>query len=597
MKIVLCGINAKYIHSNLAIYNLKSYAEKHCNTSDSFELREYTINHYVENILRDLFEAKPDLLVFSCYIWNIRFVRELSIEIKKVLPKLKIWLGGPEVSYHGPIVLKENPDIDLVMCGEGEKLFADAISQCRGDVSAFKGNLIPGLVYREGDQIVDGGFAALMDMDEVPFVYDDFDLFSHKIIYYESSRGCPFSCSYCLSSIDKKIRFRSIDLVYQELDRFLQAKVPQVKFVDRTFNCDKKRAVDIWNYIHNHDNGITNFHFEISSDLLDEEAFAVFEKMRPGLIQLEIGVQSTYWPTVTAIRRKMNLEKLFAHVDRVHSLGNIHQHLDLIAGLPEENLEHFKESFNDVYAHQPDQLQLGFLKVLHGTFMESKIEEYELQYRSNPPYEVLSTKWLSFEDVNTLKGVEELVEMYYNSGQYANILKYIIPYYASAYEFYQKFSDYYQGKEYQKQNHNRLKKYDILREFLFKDAQREQFGEQADIIQRIGEEFLILDLYLRENVKSRPNWSKTYSVKNETLKEWYRNYGHILFPAQKESYDSRKAANKSHIEAFSFDVEAWMKEGKLLEKACYVLFDYDQRNPLNGNCRIFQFRNIEEFIE
>lgn len=583
MKIIICGINAKYIHSNLAIYNLRCYADQHAGTNDEIILKEYTINHYVENILRDLYEEKPDLVVFSCYIWNISYVRELAQELKKVLPGLIIWAGGPEVAYHAADFLKENPYVDLIMCGEGEKLFSDMISFCDGDFSKYCEQTMPGTVYRKGEQILDYGFAPIMNMDEVPFVYNDFELFSHKIIYYESSRGCPFSCSYCLSSVDKTIRFRSLELVYTELDRFLAARVPQVKFVDRTFNCDRKRALNIWQYIQEHDNGVTNFHFEVSADLLDEAAFSLFEQMRPGLIQLEIGVQSTFLPTVTAIRRRMDLGKVFANVDRVHKMRNIHQHLDLIAGLPEENLEQFKTSFNEVYVHEPDQLQLGFLKVLHGTFMESMIEEYGIRYRSQPPYEVLSTKWLSYDDVNILKGVEELVEMYYNSGQYANILKYAIPYYSSPYDFYHAFAAYYKEKEYHKLNHTRMRKYEILKEFLSqtlgKSAMEE--GYQGNI----ADEMLILDLYLRENVKSRPTWRKEYSVNLKTLKEWYRLKGDILFPAQQENYDSRKSANKSHVEQFSFDVVCWMREGTLLNRDCYVLFDYQERNPLDGNCR------------
>lgn len=370
-------------------------------------------------------------------------------------------------------------------------------------------------------KIINTGFATLMDMDTIPFVYEDFHLFEHKILYYETSRGCPFCCSYCLSSVDKTVRFRSLPIVKKELDAFLEAKVPQVKFVDRTFNCNRQRAIDIWSYLVEHDNGITNFHFEISSDLLGEEELELFAKMRPGLIQLEIGVQSTNGETVDAIHRHMDLDKLFHYVDRVHELGNIHQHLDLIAGLPYENYERFGCSFDDLYAHEPDQLQLGFLKVLKGTMMEEEVKKYSILYRNQPPYEVLGTKWLSYDEIILLKGVEELVELYYNSGQYTLTLKYAVPFFESPFRFYEMFSAWYRGKGYHKLNHNRLEKYNILREFL-----REHIDENEwDTL----DEIMLYDMYLRENVKGRPAWAKDTAQYKKEWKALYREQGEKLF--------------------------------------------------------------------
>lgn len=537
MRFLLCGINAKYIHSNLAIFSLKAYADRKKIPGAEIILKEYTINNYVEDILQDLYEAKADIIIFSCYIWNISFVRELAAELKKVSPEVKIWAGGPEVSYAANKFLMENPAFDLIMQGEGEEVFSELIcltveEKCRikdvykqseskkvlsgivekryfierkqavkeekdiedkhfaGEDNVYPTNYIDmsklqklqGIAVRDflGEaalgnaesnignktKIINTGFATLMDMDTIPFVYEDFHLFEHKILYYETSRGCPFCCSYCLSSVDKTVRFRSLPIVKKELDAFLEAKVPQVKFVDRTFNCNRQRAIDIWSYLVEHDNGITNFHFEISSDLLGEEELELFAKMRPGLIQLEIGVQSTNGETVDAIHRHMDLDKLFHYVDRVHELGNIHQHLDLIAGLPYENYERFGCSFDDLYAHEPDQLQLGFLKVLKGTMMEEEVKKYSILYRNQPPYEVLGTKWLSYDEIILLKGVEELVELYYNSGQYTLTLKYAVPFFESPFRFYEMFSAWYRGKGYYKLNHNRLEKYNILREFL-----------------------------------------------------------------------------------------------------------------------------------
>ena len=580
MRFLLCGINAKYIHSNLAIFSLKAYADRKKIPGAEIILKEYTINNYVEDILQDLYEAKADIIIFSCYIWNISFVRELAAELKKVSPEVKIWAGGPEVSYAANKFLMENPAFDLIMQGEGEEVFSELIcltveEKCRikdvykqseskkvlsgivekryfierkqavkeekdiedkhfaGEDNVYPTNYIDmsklqklqGIAVRDflGEaalgnaesnignktKIINTGFATLMDMDTIPFVYEDFHLFEHKILYYETSRGCPFCCSYCLSSVDKTVRFRSLPIVKKELDAFLEAKVPQVKFVDRTFNCNRQRAIDIWSYLVEHDNGITNFHFEISSDLLGEEELELFAKMRPGLIQLEIGVQSTNGETVDAIHRHMDLEKLFHYVDRVHALGNIHQHLDLIAGLPYENYERFGVSFDDLYAHKPDQLQLGFLKVLKGTMMEEEVKKYSILYRNQPPYEVLGTKWLSYDEIILLKGVEELVELYYNSGQYTLTLKYAVPFFESPFRFYEMFSAWYRGKGYHKLNHNRLEKYNILREFL-----REHIDENEwDTL----DEIMLYDMYLRENVKGRPAWAKDTA---QYKKEW-----------------------------------------------------------------------------
>lgn len=654
MRFLLCGINAKYIHSNLAIFSLKAYADRKKIPGAEIILKEYTINNYVEDILQDLYEEKADVVIFSCYIWNISFVRELAAELKKVSPDVKIWAGGPEVSYAANKFLMENPAFDLIMQGEGEEVFSELIrltveEKCRiKDVykQSESKKVLSGIVEKrysiEGKQavkeekdiedkhfagednvyptnyidmsklqklqgiavwdfsgeaalgnaesnignktkIINTGFATLMDMDTIPFVYEDFHLFEHKILYYETSRGCPFCCSYCLSSVDKTVRFRSLPIVKKELDAFLEAKVPQVKFVDRTFNCNRQRAIDIWSYLVEHDNGITNFHFEISSDLLGEEELELFAKMRPGLIQLEIGVQSTNGETVDAIHRHMDLDKLFHYVDRVHALGNIHQHLDLIAGLPYENYERFGVSFDDLYAHEPDQLQLGFLKVLKGTVMEEEVKKYNILYRNQPPYEVLGTKWLSYDEIILLKGVEELVELYYNSGQYTLTLKYAVPFFESPFRFYEMFSAWYRGKGYHKLNHNRLEKYNILREFL-----REHIHENEwDTL----DEIMLYDMYLRENVKGRPAWAKDTAQYKKEWKALYREQGEKLFPEDVQAgiYDSKRAANQSHIEVFEINIKKFEQSGQVEKKQVFCLFDYSRRNPLNRAARTVEW--------
>ena len=654
MRFLLCGINAKYIHSNLAIFSLKAYADRKKIPGAEIILKEYTINNYVEDILQDLYEEKADVVIFSCYIWNISFVRELAAELKKVSPDVKIWAGGPEVSYAANKFLIENPAFDLIMQGEGEEVFSELIrltveEKCRikdvykqleskkvlsgivekrysierkqavkeekdiedkhfaGEDNVYPTNYIDmsklqklqGIAVRDfsGEaalgnaesnignktKIINTGFATLMNMDTIPFVYEDFHLFEHKILYYETSRGCPFCCSYCLSSVDKTVRFRSLPIVKKELDAFLEAKVPQVKFVDRTFNCNRQRAIDIWSYLVEHDNGITNFHFEISSDLLGEEELELFAKMRPGLIQLEIGVQSTNGETVDAIHRHMDLDKLFHYVDRVHELGNIHQHLDLIAGLPYENYERFGCSFDDLYGHEPDQLQLGFLKVLKGTMMEEEVKKYSILYRNQPPYEVLGTKWLSYDEIILLKGVEELVELYYNSGQYTLTLKYAVPFFESPFRFYEMFSAWYRGKGYHKLNHNRLEKYNILREFL-----REHIDENEwDTL----DEIMLYDMYLRENVKGRPAWAKDTAQYKKEWKALYREQGEKLFPEDVQAgiYDSKRAANQSHIEVFEINIKKFEQSGQVEKKQVFCLFDYSRRNPLNRAARTVEW--------
>ena len=651
MKLLLAAVNAKYIHSNLAVYSMKAYCRAF---ADHIELAEYTINQQEDEILKDLYRKKPEILCFSCYIWNISFVRELAAELKKVSPDVKIWAGGPEVSYAANKFLMENPTFDLIMQGEGEEVFSELIrltveEKCRikdvykqseskkvlsgivekrysierkqavkeekdiedkhfaGEDNVYPTNYIDmsklqklqgiavwdfsgeaALGNAESNignktKIINTGFATLMNMDTIPFVYEDFHLFEHKILYYETSRGCPFCCSYCLSSVDKTVRFRSLPIVKKELDAFLEAKVPQVKFVDRTFNCNRQRAIDIWSYLVEHDNGITNFHFEISSDLLGEEELELFAKMRPGLIQLEIGVQSTNGETVDAIHRHMDLDKLFHYVDSVHELGNIHQHLDLIAGLPYENYERFGCSFDDLYAHEPDQLQLGFLKVLKGTMMEEEVKKYSILYRNQPPYEVLGTKWLSYDEIILLKGVEELVELYYNSGQYTLTLKYAVPFFESPFRFYEMFSAWYRGKGYHKLNHNRLEKYNILREFL-----REHIDENEwDTL----DEIMLYDMYLRENVKGRPAWAKDTAQYKKEWKALYREQGEKLFPEDVQAgiYDSKRAANQSHIEVFEINIKKFEQSGQVEKKQVFCLFDYSRRNPLNRAARTVEW--------
>ena len=544
MKILLVACNAKYIHSNLAVYDLQAYASDY---ADHIVLKEYTINQQKDDIMRDIYLEHPDVVCVSCYIWNLSFVKELMADLIKILPGADFWAGGPEVSYDAEKFLTENSEFKGVMVGEGEETFKELAGHY---VEKNPQNLknMTGICYRDGDQIIHNGWRQIMDLSSIPFIYKDLSEFKNRIIYYESSRGCPFSCSYCLSSIDKKLRFRDTETVKKELQFFIDNKVPQVKFVDRTFNCKHDHAMAIWKYINEHDNGVTNFHFEISADLLREEELQEMSTMRPGLIQLEIGVQSTNPDTIKAIHRTMDFEKLKGIVDRIHSFGNIHQHLDLIAGLPYEDYDSFRHSFNDVYALKPQQLQLGFLKVLKGSHMMEMCREYGIVYKTQEPYEVLSTKWLDYDHVLKLKTVENMVEVYYNSGQFQNTLEYLENFFQDAFSIYERLGSFYMEKGYGDVSHTRMRRYEILLEFL---------EDMPEISVDQVKDQMVYDLYLRENLKSRPGFARDQK------------------PFERQIWDFRKrekVAKNAHVEVFA--------DGTVL------LFNYADRDPLTNNAHV-----------
>lgn len=544
MKILLVACNAKYIHSNLAVYDQQAYASDY---ADHIVLKEYTINQQKDDIMRDIYLEHPDVVCVSCYIWNLSFVKELMADLIKILPGADFWAGGPEVSYDAEKFLTENSEFKGVMVGEGEETFKELagyyVEKNPQDLKDMTG-----ICYRDGDQIIHNGWRQIMDLSSIPFIYKDLSEFKNRIIYYESSRGCPFSCSYCLSSIDKKLRFRDTETVKKELQFFIDNKVPQVKFVDRTFNCKHDHAMAIWKYINEHDNGVTNFHFEISADLLREEELQEMSTMRPGLIQLEIGVQSTNPDTIKAIHRTMDFEKLKGIVDRIHSFGNIHQHLDLIAGLPYEDYDSFRHSFNDVYALKPQQLQLGFLKVLKGSHMMEMCREYGIVYKTQEPYEVLSTKWLDYDHVLKLKTVENMVEVYYNSGQFQNTLEYLENFFQDAFSIYERLGSFYMEKGYGDVSHTRMRRYEILLEFL-EDVPEISMDQVKDQ--------MVYDLYLRENLKSRPGFARDQK------------------PFERQVWDFRKrekVAKNAHVEVFA--------DGTVL------LFNYADRDPLTNNAHV-----------
>ncbi len=574
MKLLLVAVNAKYIHSNLAVYCLKSYAASQGST---VELAEYTINQQPGDVLRDLYTKQADVVAFSCYIWNMEFIRVLLRDYKKVCPDSELWLGGPEVSYRSRTLLAELPEVRGIMTGEGEATFAKLAALYENqEKKDIPWQLVPGITVRQNDgEILTTEPAAPLDFSRLPFPYEgvSLEVFEHRIIYYESSRGCPFSCAYCLSSVDKRVRFRDMDLVKKELSFFLERRVPQIKFIDRTFNVNGPRTMELFQFFKDNDNGVTNFHCEMAAELLTEEQIELLNSMRPGLVQLEIGVQSTNRETLAAVNRKTEPELLKKTVAAVRKNNNVHIHLDLIAGLPKEDLESFKNSFNEVYGMRPHQLQLGFLKVLSGAPMEQMTDENGIVYQSTPPYEVLSTGWLSFDDIILLKKVEELVEIYYNSGQFVYSMLYLQHSFETPFAMYEALAGYYEKQGLFGMKISRNKRYEILREFaaaVWMQSRNAGNGSSEDM-PAVFEEILFYDYCLREKPKSRPSFAVHSRMDKQTLKEACRSFG-----------INREEEGMHDLEQFSFDPVMTAEQGKAAGMAGCILFSYEQRDAMYG---------------
>ena len=607
MKILLIGINAKYIHSNPAIYSLRACAGVY---KENIEIAEYTINQRPEDIRRDIYLRKPDVVAFSCYIWNFALISALLPDLAKLMPGVPVWLGGPEVSYRAAEVLDKFPEVTGVMVGEGEYTFYKVAEYYCGVLSdevvtksvmtdnvnlrakqagqAAESDLshISGIVTKDFNT----GEPKVLDLAEIPFWYADGDLlkeeFKNRIVYYETSRGCPYRCAYCLSSIDKSVRFRPMDMIKKELDFFLNNKIPQVKFIDRTFNCNHNHAMEIWRYIHEHDNGVTNFHFEIAADIIKEEASELLSRLRPGQVQLEIGVQTTNPTTLKEICRTTNMDKLKENVAKLRSFGNIHLHLDLIAGLPYEDKTSFIRSFNEVYAMKPHDLQLGFLKVLSGSHMGEKVAEYGLLYEENPPYEVLSTNWISYEDVIGLKRVEEMLELYHNSGQFVHTVAFLEKKFDSPYGLYEALADFYQKRGLFVQAPSRGYRYEVLLDFACEvDCAHEE----------VYRELLTYDLYLREKLKSRPAFLQDRKLQEDLVWNFYKKEESepVLLKDYAE-YTAKQMMHLTHLEYFRYpvwDMDEW--DGVAREKyAGAVFFDYGKRNPITGDAKVVRIKDI-----
>lgn len=571
-KVILAALNAKYIHSNLALRYLSRFQNN--NQKHHVETMEFTINQRLDFIAEELFRKQPDVVLFSCYIWNVEMLRQLCPILKKIMPDCVIGFGGPEVSYESETFLRENPAVDFVMRGEGELVFTKYLEHLDAGNPATLGE-IESLTYRQNGEIFSTPQMHPMDLAYLPFPYeDDFSDVQNQIIYYESSRGCPYHCGYCLSSVENGVRFVPLDKVLPDLQKFLDKNVPQVKFIDRTFNCKKSHAMAIWKYLHEHDNGVTNFHFEITADLIDQETIDFLKTVRKGLFQFEIGVQSTNPQTIRAINRNVDFAALSEIVQQIKDGGNIHQHLDLIAGLPYEDYDSFGCSFNDVYALHPEQLQLGFLKVLKGSMLHQKQKEFEIVYHDAAPYEVLTTHELPYADTLRLKYVEEMVETYYNSGRFLHTLAYLVPLYESPFAFFEALSQFWVGENYHYLGLSKMGLFDVLWRFVEQNPKVDKRKLQWE---------MKFDIALHEKPKKLPAW---LTVTNE--EQWHDKvfafYGNpALWQKCLPHYKSNKEAiRQTHLEVFGD------------EKQKAVLFDYGKRDLLgNAEYKIMETAEIQ----
>lgn len=571
MKVLLVGINAKFIHSNLAIRSLKYYAQERL--AIPIDLMEFTINQQLGDILREIFLYEPEVLGISCYIWNYELVRKLIPELKALLPQCRILIGGPEVSFEPQEALTET-GCDLVLCGEGEATFCELLRRlsCGEEYDS-----LPGVASLDRNHGIPNPPAPPPDMDALPFVYGtDWELLRDRIVYYEASRGCPFSCQYCLSGNDKRVRFRSLELVLRDLDCFLQAKVRQVKFVDRTFNCDKAYAMAIWKHLSEQDNGITNFHFELAAELLDGEMIAWLNTVRKGLFQFEIGVQSTNPETLAAIRRVTLPEKLTPIVQGLLQGENIHLHMDLIAGLPYESYQRFGESFDYVYSLRPAQLQLGFLKLLKGSGLRKDREKYQLRCSCSAPYEVTQSPHLNYRELLRLKMLAEMVELYYNSHRFDAEEQYLTALFTdvngqrtSPFSCYEALGDFYAAEKYHQAPHSKLEYYTILRKFL----QYMGLGDLAHF-----EWLAKFDIYHQEKAKKLPDWLMVSEKERyrDVIFRWFADWeNRRQYLPEYEELDTRQLIRAAHIEVFPFH--------PLTGVPCQtaLLFHY-RRTDLNG---------------
>lgn len=581
MKILLASLNAKYIHSSLAIKYLESYAKN--NIEDlNIETMEFTINQNVDFIIGEIYKKKPDIIGFSCYIWNMNNTLRICEGIKIVSPETQIILGGPEVSFDSDKILKKYPYIDFIICGEGEETFTELIYGLLNNDTLEN---VKGIVYRYNNQIINNPARPLIkNLNIIPSPFlEDLSNYKNKIVYYESTRGCPFNCKFCLSSTIKGVRYFDIDRVKDDLDRLIYADVRQVKFVDRTFNANKKHAMEIMEHIIKRNPKDINFHFEITAHLLDEEILQFLEEVKEGLFQFEIGVQSTNDETLNAIGRNTDIEKIKYVTKRIKGYNNIHQHLDLIAGLPYEDYSSFKNSFNEIYELRPDKLQLGFLKVLKGSKLREEQIKYGFKYIDKPPYEVLENKYISYDEILKLKMIEDLVEKYANESVFENSLNFIIKnYYDSPFDFYDRFADYWERKGYHKFSHSRNKLYRILYDY---------FMEVVNDDDAVFKEIIRFDFILYNRNPNIPVFMKASknnlnSYRHELLRD-EEIIKHAFSQYVGESI--KNFINDVYLEEFQFDILDFIKNGytKEFSKNKRVVYMFAYKDGVLNKCDVY----------
>nr|WP_243425610.1 B12-binding domain-containing radical SAM protein [Clostridium paridis] len=518
-------------------------------------IREFSINDKIERILEEIIKEKPDVVAFSTYIWNLEYVERLTELIKRVDRNIEILFGGPEVTYDSKLFLEEHNG-NYVISGEGEKTYRDFVLFKLGEKDIKD---IKGLYYKENEKVFFNGERPLMDMSEIVFPYKENDNTIHdKIVYYEASRGCPFSCKYCLSSTIHGVRFLPADRVKKELQFFMDNKVKLVKFVDRTFNCNHKFSMDIWSFLINSDTN-TRFHFEISADILTEEELKLLSTAPKGRFQFEVGVQTTDNKVLNNINRFVNFNEIKEKVEEMMKLKNIHQHLDLIAGLPDEDYETFKKSFNDVYEIRPEKVQLGFLKLLKGSLMRDESEKWGMEYSPYPPYEILRTSVLSYDEVIKLKKVEEMVDKYYNSEKFYNILNFFVNMFETPFDFYYELGMFFEEKGYFNRNIGNVEYYKVFVDFYTEKLNGEHLSELKEIIK--------FD-YLSFNKKK---WLPDFLNRTIT-KEEEKN----IMLEYKEIY----ASKRYHVEKFSIDIMKYVKNNEIVQKDKYIIFNEENSEEI-----------------
>lgn len=586
MKIILSSLNSKYIHSNLAIRYLDKYVEDIADV----ETLEYTINQSIDFIVSEIYKKKPDIIGFSTYIWNIEETLKICEILKMVLPNIKIILGGPEVSFDGRQILEEKLYIDFIIYGEGELTFKELVQNFISNSQDYKHIL--GLIYRQRESIYKNGVRPLIKkLDTIPSPYLHIgSQFENKIVYYESSRGCPFGCEFCLSSTIDGVRYFGIDRVTKDLEKLIEGNVNQVKFIDRTFNANKKHIMAIMNFIIEKDPVDINFHFEVTAHLLDEETLKFLRNVKEGLFQFEIGVQSTNDQTIDVVGRTTDFDKLTYVVERIKSYKNIHQHLDLIAGLPHEGYDSFKKSFNDVYDIRPEKLQLGFLKLLKGSGLRLNETEYGYKYLNSPPYEVLENNYISYGEIIKLKGIEDLVEKYYNDGFFKHSLEFVVNnFFNESFSFYEDFSMFWDMKDYGKVSHSKNGLYEIFMEYFIYKAfsNKDTFTEllKLDYIINNRKSTLPKGLNREYDVTIQKNLHEI--LKNEQLLNTYLN--------EYKDIPTKKLVNKVIVEEFKVNVlEIIHNEYSPmdLKDKIYILFDY-----IGGKIIKCKYYDITEIVK